>query len=268
MALGALIGLLILGDAARAQSPTDISLRGRGAEDLLSRVAVLEQANHALSERLSQAEQSLARMEAATMQPPDQGAKEYAGTALAPFIAQVRDQRLALALLQLGIATRTHQPFVRELDVVRQLGVEESRLRIPIDSLTPHAATGVATVAELRDSFGLILLPKFEAIGHESGPSWTRQAWTWLSIVGAPAQQPTPSSPAVGLGQELVRSAMDRLSEDDLQGAVELIAQLDGAPASLAARWLMEANARLSLDSAYEGISRTILALLNRASPP
>jgi len=261
--MGALIGLLMLGDTALAEQPADLPLAAAGTEDLLLRVAALEKANRTISEHLAQVQQSLARMKAAVAVPSGQGVSGNTAAVLAPFVAQVRDQRLALALLQLGIATRTHQPFVRELNLVRQLGTTEARLRIPIDSLTLHAANGVATVAELRDSFGIILFPKLEALGKESDPSWTRQAWTWLSVALIPSQQ-SATSPVVNLGQELAMSAMDRLSEDNLRGAVELIAQLDGAPAALTARWLTEANARLSLDSAYEALSRTALALLSR----
>ena len=270
--LGILIGYVLGGSADAGQQPVALSSVIAGTptkmEDLRRRLTTLEQANRTIFERFTQIEQRLGGLKAvAPCRSPganvDVGSSNRDSVLLA---AQVRDQGLALAVLQLSIATRTHQPFVRELALVRRLGAEEARLRTPLDNLAPYATTGVATVAELRDSFGIILLPKLIALEEESNVSWSTQAWLWFSTTIDPAQQPTPPL-VTDLRHKLVKSAMERLSEDDLRSAVELITQLDGAWAALTARWLAEANARLSLDSAYEALSSTILALLGRISP-
>jgi hypothetical protein len=232
---------------------------------LLMQLRALEKTCHDLSDRLGRIETEFLHLRATAISPSRQAANSPVDTATpAPLLAQVRNQRLALALLQLGIATRTHQPFAAELDLVRQLDMREGRLRIPIDSLSPHADTGVATVAELRDSFGVILLPKLDALGKNSDTSWTRRTWGWISAPFAATAPQSEDSVGADLTQITVRSAMDRLSEDDLLGAVRLIARLDGIPATLTARWLKEGNARIEVDSAYEVIARTVMMLLNQ----
>lgn len=181
----------------------------------------------------------------------------------ASLALQIREQRLALAIFQLGMAIRTYKPFVQELSLVQKLGIEEGRLRDPIDKLLPHAATGVATINELRDSFGVILLPKLEALNQANEISWVSQVWYWFVTTVAPSVTGDTQSATAAFRQTLTSSAMDRLSEDDLRGAVELLTQLDGPGAQIAARWIIEASKRLDLDAAYESLSEIITVLLN-----
>lgn len=171
---------------------------------------------------------------------------------------QIKNLQLSLAILQLNAIVRTYKPFERELSLVQQLSDNTSELRIPLDNMLPHATTGVATIAELRDSFGIMLLPKLYTLTEEE-ISWTNQMWTWFLATLTPWQA---SLPSINVSEELVKSAMNRLSEDDLQGAVDLIIRLDGAKATLTARWLKEANARLTLDTAMEVISNVGMTLL------
>jgi hypothetical protein len=140
---------------------------------------------------------------------------------------------------------------------VRQLGGKEAALIAAEAALAPYAAMGVATVAELRDGFGLILLPKLQPMLEESDQSWVDWAFGWMNLVLIPfySLPPTPQ-------QQLIISATTRLTEDDLAGAVELIAQLDGPAAALVVRWLKEANARLAVDAAYNSLSGIVVALL------
>lgn len=180
---------------------------------------------------------------------------------------QVQHQQLVLGLMQLGGVTRTHQPFARELALVQRLGRDEARLHLALDQLAVSAETGVGTVAELRDSFAVILLPKLQALEQSNAGPWSNQVRDWLSNVVAPPAAKSPLRDREGsLGQQLVHSALDRLTEDDLQGAVGLLSQLEGPSAGLTSRWLTEAQARLQLDAAYESLSATILELLRRHS--
>jgi hypothetical protein len=169
--------------------------------------------------------------------------------------------QLILALMQLGIVTRTHQPFQRELQIARQLGAAEPRLKATFEAMASGASTGVATVPELRDSFGIILLPKIQALQESQQGPWSDQIRSWLSSAIAPT--PTPDQP-VPLNQQVLLSTVDRLAEDDLRGAVEVLTQLQGDSAKLTTRWQTEANKRLSLDVAYEELSAMVLELLTR----
>lgn len=180
---------------------------------------------------------------------------------------QVQHQQLVLGLMQLGGATRTHQPFARELALVQLLGRDEARLHPALEQLAASAETGVGTVAELRDSFAVILLPKLQALEQstDTGSPWSNQVRAWLSNAIVPPTVRSSSRDREGsLGLQLVNSALDRLTEDDLQGAVGLLVQLEGPAAGLTARWLTEAQARLQLEAAYESLSATILELLRR----
>jgi hypothetical protein len=223
--------------------------------DLLRRIEALEAAGRAMGERLAQTQQELAHLKAVQDTDP--------AHLLGPVSEQIRNNRLALAILQLRLATQTHLPFEQELALVRQLGRGEVSLSTDLDTLSPHAATGVATVAELRDSFGIILLPKLQPLLEESNQSWTDWTLSWLSTVIAPFTQ---QSPKPNPRQQLVLSATDRLTEDDLHGAVEQITQLDGPAATLVARWLKEANARLSVDAAHDTLSGVVRVLLGSTS--
>jgi hypothetical protein len=178
--------------------------------------------------------------------------------------AQIEAQRLLLALQQLMLAVRTHASYQRELELVYQLGGrKEPRLGPALETLAQRAATGVATVSELRDSFGVILLPKLQALqGGGAGP-WIDRARTWLSNAIAPTPTNQPSEQDA-VGQKLAMSAADRLAEDDLRGATELIGQLTGAYANLTARWLAEAKARMAAEVAHEALSGAILNALGR----
>ncbi len=175
------------------------------------------------------------------------------------FAAQLRHQHLALAAIYLGISTRGHQPFQREWALLHQIGQNEPRLRIPLEGLAPHAANGVATVIELRDAFGIILLPKLEALGNHSERSWSEQIGDWWDAAVASDE---PNGAALDPSYRLIAAAMERLGEDDLRGAVELLARLEGAAATLTARWLTEARARLAVDAASQSLSEVTAQFL------
>lgn len=180
-------------------------------------------------------------------------------------VTAIRDIRLAMALSLLCNATRTHHPFVREFELVRQIGGTEGRLRIPLDSLASHATIGVATVGQLRDSFGMILLPKLMAVAEQTaGGSWIGDFWSAFVGTVLPKPLTDDTTPPTNPMLALVKTSMDRLSEDDLVGALNHINKLDGAGADLVARWTNEANARIVVDDAYENMLSIMVDLLAR----
>jgi len=172
-------------------------------------------------------------------------------------LADVRQtDRLALVLLQLRTAIQGHFPFEREVVLARLVGQAKKDLSEVLDVLTPHARTGVATVAELRDSFGMILLPKLQSL-LEGEQTWGEWARGWMATTISSGSKPTPR-------QQQVISATDRLTEDDLSGAVEEISKIDGPAATMVARWLQEANARLAIDHAYVILAKMGVEVLSR----
>ncbi|CAK0744312.1 hypothetical protein CCP3SC1AL1_1290007 [Gammaproteobacteria bacterium] len=172
-------------------------------------------------------------------------------------LADVRKtDRLALVLLQLRTAIQGHFPFEREVALARLVGQGKKDISEALDVLAPHATTGVATVAELRDSFGMILLPKLQSL-LEGEQTWGEWARGWMATTIASGLKPTPR-------QQQVISATDRLTEDDLSGAVEEISKMDGPAATMVARWLQEANARLAIDRICVILAKMGVEILSR----
>lgn len=221
-----------------------------GMDKFASRLANLEQEVTELKSLISQVDK------------PDKNIS--IGKPQASLLVQVQNLQLAVAVLQLGIAIRTYKPFDREFNLVRQLSMEMPQLRVPLDNLVHYAATGVATVAELRDSFGVLLLPKLYTIADTEDASWSSQIWAWGWAALIPWQTASSQIP-INLTRALIKSAMDRLSEDDLKGALDLVVRLNGPAATVTARWLKEANNRLAVDVAMDTISNLCMTLLNRS---
>ncbi len=233
-----------------------VSLSPASRDGVLHRIDSLETANHAINARLAETERMLAELQ--------HGTGSFVGTlplADRTIAEQLRVNRLALAILQLRIASQTHLPFGPELALVQQLGRGEAGLSAALTALTPNATTGVATVPELRDSFGVILFPRLQPLleGRDTG-SWTSSALNWVNQV---IPLFTPSTGSNNAQKKLVVSATDRLTSDDLRGAVLQLSELNGPAAALVARWLKEANARLAVDTASNALSEITVALFN-----
>jgi|GEM_PF-2683526 len=245
--VGALAVSLVLGGVTPASQGGDRSPSPISTEDLSQRIEALETANRVTNERLAMTERTLT---------------VKSGEERASGLTSLREGRLALVLLQLRIASQTHSPFNSELALAHHLEQGETeRLSAVLKVFDSYATTGVGTVSELRDSFGFILLPKLQPLLEEGDQTWGGWAFGWLNMAVAPFVpsfiKPTPQ-------QQLVISATDRLTEDDLRGAVEQIAQLDGPAAAFVTRWMKEANARLAVDAAYNDLSGILVALLGR----
>lgn len=69
-------------------------------------------------------------------------------------------------------------------------------------------------------------------------------------VVAAPVAEPAGPSPAA-----LFTMAGAHLREGDLAAAVDVVAQLEGKPAELAAEWLADARARLAADKASAAVA-------------
>ncbi|CAK0758120.1 hypothetical protein CCP3SC1_20002 [Gammaproteobacteria bacterium] len=252
---GALVVSLMVGGVTLALQEGGSPSSPASIAELSQRIDALEAAGHVTDERLALAEQALASLKSIggvrTGEP---------ATPQGAISVQLRESRLALALLQLRIASQTHLPFEPELTLVRHLERGETELSGVVATLEPYAAVGVATISELRDSFGLILLPKLQPLLEEGDQTWTDWAFSWLNVAVAPFTsslvKPTPR-------QQLVISVVDRLTEDDLRGAVEQITKIDGPATAVVTRWLKEANARLVVNAAYNDLSGVVVALLS-----
>jgi hypothetical protein len=172
--------------------------------------------------------------------------------------------RLALAILQLNNSSQTHKPFTREIDLVRRLAGGNTAVLSPLDVLTPAADTGVATMAELRDSFSAILVPKLKSLADGGDRPWSERMREWVSSAIAPnGQRQAEKDPNL----RFINGATQKLAEDDLKGAIDLLSRLEGPTATIAQRWMIEAKARLAVDAASEALFNASLDLLGGRMP-
>lgn len=167
--------------------------------------------------------------------------------------------RLSQAMFHLANVLETHETFSREAAYVRELAAQDealaSRVGTLLEPLMVYADSGVATRAELRDSFSAIVAPKLIAVSDD-GRSWIGQMRSWLGgMIAAETISAGPTDPT----RQLITAASRALSEDDLDLAIEAIGRLEGAAAMVAQRWLVEAEARRILDT--QGADFTALGM-------
>lgn len=176
----------------------------------------------------------------------------------------LRDVQLLLALLQLNAVSQTHKPFAKEVEVVRGLANGDGSILAQINVIADVAQTGVATAVELRDSFAMIVVPKIQSV---SGSDWalTDRVRVWLSNAIAPAGTGT-TAPDKDPTAEIIVAATDKLTEDDVAGAIQQLGQLAGPAATLASRWVTEARARLMINTVSDALGGLMLERLGAAA--
>jgi len=186
-------------------------------------------------------------------------------TVTAHVLNQLHNIRLALAVLHLRIATQSHFPFNAEVELVRHLGGNtHAGLSGSLAVLGMYSTTGVALVAELRDSFGLILLPKLEPlVAGDADQGWASWVWSWVNWAVIPFDTETPN-----IRQQILQAATDRLTEDNLSGAVQELERLDGPATAIVGRWIKEAKARLTVDAVSNSLGKIAVALLGATQVP
>lgn len=174
----------------------------------------------------------------------------------------LRAAQLSLALLQLNAVVQTHKPFAKEVEVARDLAGGNGNVLAQINLITDYSQTGVATATELRDSFVTIVVPKIRSVAGSDRPL-TDRVRSWLSSAIAPTGTAT-TPPDKDPTSDIIASATQKLVEDDIAGAVQHLGQLEGPAATLAARWMAEARARIAIESAADALGGFMLELLGK----
>jgi hypothetical protein len=228
--------------------------------EVLQRLETLETSRQVAETQLARLEQAVTRIRLPAPLPAV-GQDTGAGTAdaLGRLAALLGDQQLALGAMQLQQAMRTSRPFQNELELLQDIDGGGALAEI-LHPLAPPAATGVATVAELRDAFGVILLPKLQTLEQDPNRSWLEAISHWWNTTLGWGD----SAAAASAAQLLLAAALDRLSENNLQGAVAVLKQLQGSQARLTARWLVEAETRLAVDAAAVALNGAVIRILGR----
>jgi hypothetical protein len=164
-----------------------------------------------------------------------------------------RSLRLSVSLLQLNNQAQTHRPYSRDLaTVVKLLRPAPDNPEIAV--LSANAENGVATIAELRDSFSVIIAPKLRALANGSDRPVVDRMRMWVGSWIIPQNAPSAHSNPVDL---VVDATIEKLAEDNVVGAISQLSSLDPNLAPLVSRWVTEAKNRVNIDRAMD----TLLSL-------
>jgi hypothetical protein len=141
-------------------------------------------------------------------------------------------------------------PFAADMALLSKVLPKDSDIDDAVKAIEPLAATGVPTVAELRDKFrgtaDQVLVGKVVAKNDQSWWNWGVHKIASAIRVEAVADAVVP--PSADLRE--VHDADAALKDNDLKGAVEHLAKLDGSAGEVVRGWLAEARARVELDEA------------------
>ncbi len=161
-----------------------------------------------------------------------------------------RPEKFFLAALQLRDAARTANPFAREIAAARTLAGVNPDLHAALEMLAANGQSGVATIAELRDSFSTMLVPRLAAAAAANRQPLTERAWGWVGSLFTTAASPATDD----RNGTLIALAAHSLEQGQLAAAVHQLLLLEDEPALLAAEWLKDASTRLAVDKAIASI--------------
>ena len=169
-----------------------------------------------------------------------------------------------LAATQLRGALVSSTPFVNELAAFRLTGFNDPPLRQALEAIGGRAASGVATEAWLIGRFSTVQtnILRAASIGNP-GARIADVVLDTLSDWLPPLYRLTGVSEGA-TPRAIADRAQAAMAAGDFPRAVDILGELSGLPAEVAAPWLAEARARVVADR-----SRTLLAkhMLSIATP-
>ncbi len=173
--------------------------------------------------------------------------------------ADMETQVRVLALLQLRGMMRRPVPFDAELKAVRAFGGTFDTLAPLLETVEPYASIGVPLELQLRREFaGLSEMLAYT----ETRPSmvhWLTNFTGWSKDTAQAEEANRPERPS-----GIAARAQARLAENDLHGAVEILAVLEGDAAAAVRPWLGQAQARLAANQADDIIAEYVATALGR----
>ncbi len=162
-----------------------------------------------------------------------------------------RNQTLVVAVGQLREALGSAKPFSQELTTVTSLG--DADISKIVEPITPYADKGIATVSDLREEFPQVAAAIVQAEGAPQSGGWVNKA---LSEAGVSVRK---VGPIEGTSAEaIVARAEDKLSGDDLDGALSEMSTLQQTPPAASA-WLEKAKARQAAEHAMKDLHLRVI---------
>jgi len=166
-------------------------------------------------------------------------------------VPRLEGSAAVLAMGQLREAVMAGKPFVQELEALRSLAGSAPELAAAVANLERQAAGGVATVSRLHRDFVAIAGDIVTATRELEGEGWFEKATNrLLSMVSVRRVDGRSDAASV---EGIVALTEKSLEKGDLVAAIESVERLpdiDVKAATVAAEWLRNAQARLSVERA------------------
>ncbi|MEQ8586784.1 MAG: mitofilin family membrane protein [Thalassobaculaceae bacterium] len=164
-----------------------------------------------------------------------------------------------LASNLLAAASSGSGGFSAELDAVAAAALDQPEVATAIATLRDHAG-GVPSTADLRSRFPSVAASVIDAsiVGADEGVIGT--ALTRIASLVTLRRTETDDGDAI---DAIVNRAEAAANAGDLPAAVEALSALDGDPATVAAPWIAEAQARIAVNGAVRTLQSRALATLS-----
>lgn len=261
---------------AASTNQGDLAALTRRIDDLQAQFAAAQMAHQALSDRLTNIEKKVAAQPAGDQVAALTATNQQLSQQLAELQKQVATlsaarqdnaarEGILLAAGQVELAAASGAPVAPALATLQPLAGGDPRLAAAIAELQPIADRSVPSFEALAERFPTVATAAARAAQREPAASTTDNdlnSW-WHGIVQRLSSAVTIRRVGDVTGDSLdarLARADQRLAARDLQGAVEALAGLTGAPATAVAGWLNDARARLTLDKAMSDLSAAAIA--------
>ena len=165
--------------------------------------------------------------------------------------------RFVLAAMHLQTIVASGRPFLREWHTLRGMAPEGAIPGPLADVLTSHAARGLPTPLELRESFAELMPRMIARSDEETGfGNWLQRLWQRLLFALSLGDVPPMSTTRLTLAHVEMQ-----LTRGQLAAALGELETLDPGLQPLLAGWLVKARARVAAEQA---VQETILHALTR----
>jgi hypothetical protein len=178
----------------------------------------------------------------------------------------LRAEAAILGLGQLRAALATSKPYASQLSTLRALVATDPEMTTQLDQLQANAENGVPALEDLRKEFARLAPDIVRGAVVGDGQSWWRQALYHVESVVS-VRRVGDSVPGDEV-DAIVARAEGKLDEDDIQGAIDGLAALNGLPAETAGPWIAEAKQRIAADQAQNELTRLAIARVSAGNPP
>lgn len=175
--------------------------------------------------------------------------------------ADLRGQALSLATAQLRQQVNAGAAFVVPLQAVLSLIDADSPVYQALEPLEAHAGEGIPTREALAARFEEVAARAREAAALPPDADWFEEAVS--AVTGLVSVTPVPGEAAGSDSVEgrLARAAY-RVSNGNLETAVEALRGLEGPAAEAVSGWLAEAEARLAAEAALRALEERAIRRL------